>query len=194
MAILNRLRKLRWTAAIHEVLAALETDNLIATRTLTDGVTLEHRDYIDLKALTCIMTATAHWTIGRIILTSPKSLLNLVGTACERIREIANNLDESMALRLKTFGKQLLQASARYGAWSSPAPTCSDIHKNPGHVKVFSTTLMTFLDNFSPAMTEAVFSITLAKHTDLLIAERLRKLATHGPYDTEPPLDRKSVV
>ena len=125
-------RKILWTTAIQEVLVTLEADNLIATRTLTDGVTLAHNDYTDLKALTCIMSATTHWTIGRVVLTSPKSLLNLVGTACEQIKKFAVTLDESMILRLQQFGKQLLQASARYGGWSNPAPTCSDIHKNPG--------------------------------------------------------------
>jgi hypothetical protein len=181
-------RKALWTAAIRQILVALEADNFVATRTLADGVTLEPCDYIDLKALTCIMSATVNWTVGRTALTSPKSLLNLVGTVCERLKEFTNHLDDSMLLRLQHFGKQLLQASTRYGGWSSPAPTCSEIHKNLGHLKKFSNTLVNFLDNFSPAMTEAVFSVTLATHTDHLIDEKLSKLATHGPYRTKLPL------
>ena len=93
-----------------------------------------------------------------------------------------------MGRRLKYFSKQLLQASARYGGWSNPAPTCSNIHKSTHHLKVFSHSLLNFLDEFSPAMAEAVFSATLAEHTNLLIDERLSNLARHGPYNTGPPL------
>ena len=124
-------REILWRTAIHEVLIALEADNLIAIRTLNDGATLNHSNFIDLKTVTCIMSATTQWTIERIVLTSPKSLLNLVGTACERIEDFATGPDDNIMSRLKHFSRQLLQASARYGGWPDPAPTVPIYTKIP---------------------------------------------------------------